>query len=75
MPTLFRSNDCRVMMYSSDHLPPHVHILMRDGRDCTVDLLTLAISGHVAEREIRAALAWIVAEQGALLNEWRRYNP
>lgn len=75
MPTLFRSDDCRVMMYPNDHLPPHVHVLMRDGRDCTVDLVTLAINGRVQAREIRVALAWIAAEQANLLNEWQRYNP
>jgi hypothetical protein len=63
------------MMYPDDHPPPHVHVFMRDGRDCTVDIATLEINGRIAEREIRDALAWIESERSVLLNEWRRYNP
>ncbi|MGE4126185.1 MAG: DUF4160 domain-containing protein [Pusillimonas sp.] len=43
-------------MYLDGHPPPHVHVKLRDGRDCTVDLDDLSIKGRVAEREIREAL-------------------
>ena len=74
MPTLHRFSDCRVVMYIGDHPPPHVHVLLRDGRDCTVDMETLEIKGKVAERDIRDALAWLNREQSLLSNEWSRYN-
>jgi len=61
-------------MYIGDHPPPHVHILLRDGRDCTVDLETMRISGKVLGREVRDALVWIAKENPFLLNEWLRYN-
>lgn len=54
---------------------PHVHVKLRDGRDCTIDLDSLEINGRIAEREIREALAWIKFNQAFLLNEWRRNNP
>ncbi len=44
-------------MYFDDHPPPHAHIKLRDGRDCTVDLADYRIKGRLAEREIREALA------------------
>lgn len=75
MPTLQRFADCRVVMYIDDHPPPHVHIFLRDGRDCTVDLETMQISGKVVVREVRDALAWMAKESAFLLNEWLRYNP
>ncbi|WP_424220693.1 DUF4160 domain-containing protein [Azovibrio sp.] len=45
-------------MYLDDHPPPHVHVKLKDGRDCTVDLDDFAIKGRVTEREICDALAW-----------------
>ena len=75
MPTLQRFDSCRVLMYFDDHPPPHVHVRLRDGRDCTVGLDTFEINGRIAEREIRAALDWIKSRQKDLLDEWRRNNP
>ncbi|HBF24654.1 MAG TPA: DUF4160 domain-containing protein [Nitrosomonas sp.] len=62
-------------MYLNDHPPPHAHVKLRDGRECTVDLDNLAIKGRVTEREIREALAWIEASRDLLFDEWRRNNP
>ncbi|MBK7423596.1 MAG: DUF4160 domain-containing protein [Propionivibrio sp.] len=75
MATLQRFDSCRVLMYLDDHPPPHVHVKLRDGRDCTIDLESFEIRGRVAEREIRDALAWIKTEKTNLLIEWRRSNP
>ena len=75
MPTLQRFDGCRVLMYPDDHPPPHVHIKLSDGRECTVDIDSFEIKGRVAEREIREAMAWIASNQAQLLYEWRRYNP
>ena len=75
MPTLQKFPDCRVLMYFSDHPPPHVHVVKSDGRDCIVEIETLLIVGKLASREIRGALQWIGSEQLFLLKEWRRCNP
>ena len=75
MPTLQRFPASRVLMYADDHLLPHVHIKLSDGRECTVDIATLEIKGRIAAREIRDELAWIVANQELLDGEWQRYNP
>jgi len=75
MARLQRFDSCRVLMYLDDHPPPHVHVKLRDGRDCTIDLESFEIKGRVAEREVRDALAWIKSKKTDLLIEWRRNNP
>lgn len=72
MSTLQRFDSSRVVMYLDDHPPPHVHVKLRDGRDCTVDLDSFEIKGRVAEREIREALAWIKTHQAVLQHQWQR---
>lgn len=75
MPTLHRFSDSRVLMYLGDHPPPHVHVVLRDGRDCIVEIESLLVIGKLAGREIRDALNWIEDEKTFLLTEWQRYNP
>lgn len=74
MPTLQRFPDCRVLMYIGDHPPPHVHVVMSDGRDCIVEIETLLVVGKLAAREIREALKWIERERAFLIGEWLRYK-
>ena len=35
----------RVLMFAGDHLLAHVHVQLRDGRECTVELKSLTIIG------------------------------
>ena len=65
----------RVVMYAGDHLLAHVHVQLRDGRECTVELDSLAIVGRIAAREIRDELSWIESNRAWLHQEWRRLNP
>jgi len=62
-------------VYTDDHPPPHVHVKLRDGRECTVDLNNFEIKGRIAEREIREILSWIESNRGFLFDEWQRYSP
>ncbi len=72
MSTLARFDNTRVVMYQDDHPPPHVHVKLRDGRDCTVDLHNFSLKGRVTAREIREALNWIKANQIWLEDQWKR---
>ena len=46
-------------MYAGDHLPPHFHVLMNDGREALVEISTLAVMrGSVPARELTDALTW-----------------
>ena len=75
MPVLQRFPASRVLLYAGDHLLPHVHVKLRDGRECTVDIDSLEIQGRITVREIREELDWIESHRAFLLGEWRRYNP
>lgn len=75
MPVLQYFDNAQVRMYFDDHPPPHVHVKLRDGRECTVDLDGFAVKGRVAAREIREALVWIETNRDFLFDEWRRNNP
>jgi len=75
MPVINKFSASRVVMYAGDHLFAHVHIQLRDGRECTVELDSLTIVGRIALREIRAELLWIESNRSWLHEEWRRLNP
>ncbi len=62
-------------MYAGDHLLPHVHVQLTDGRECTVALDRLVIVGRIAAREIKDELRWIESNRNWLHEEWKRYNP
>lgn len=75
MPVMHKFSASRVVMYAGDHLLAHVHVQLRDGRECTVELDSLTIVGRIASREIREELSWIVSNRVWLHEEWRRLNP
>lgn len=75
MPVLHKFSASRVVMYAGDHLPAHVHVQLRDGSECTVELESLTIVGRIAAREIREELQWIESSRAWLHGEWRRLNP
>lgn len=75
MPALHKFSASRVVMYAGDHLLAHVHVQLRDGRECTVEFDSLTIVGRIAAREIREELQWIASNRAWLHGEWRRLNP
>ena len=75
MPTLQHFDNARVVMYLDDHPPPHVHVRLRDGRECTVEIDSLEVNGRIVQREIREALVWVEANRVFLHDEWRRCCP
>ena len=75
MPVMHRFPSTRVVLYAADHRPAHVHVQLRDGRECTVELGSMAIVGRVHARDIREELAWIQAHSAWLRAEWDRLNP
>ena len=59
MPTLKRFSGSCIVLHAGDHLLPHVHVKRKDGRDCAVDIDSLAVKERISEREIRSELKWI----------------
>jgi hypothetical protein len=75
MPVMHKFSASRMVMYAGDHLLAYVHVQLRDGRECTVELDGLTIVGRIAAREIREELSWIVLSRVRLHEQWRRLNP
>ena len=75
MPTLYRFGNCVIRMYTNDHLPPHFHIGMNDGRECLVEIGTLKLlAGRINRREIAEPLAWTQENHAALNKAWEELN-
>jgi hypothetical protein len=75
MSVLERFAQSRVVMSTGDHPPAHVHVQLRDGRDCRIDLHSLTVEGTVAPRDIREERLWIASNRERLRAQWRRLNP
>ena len=75
MPVMNKFSTSRVVMYAGEHLLAHVHVQLRDGRECTVELESLTIIGRISARAIRDELSWIESKRAWLYQEWRRLNP
>lgn len=76
MPTLARLPNATLTMYAADHLPPHFHVRMNDGREALVELATLTVlAGSIPKRELATALAWAAANQALLHAKWKELNP
>ena len=77
MPTLVRLPDCTLAMYAADHLPPHFHVRLNDGREALVEIAGLVVlqSNKCSRRELALALAWAGVNQALLETRWKELNP
>ncbi|WP_295466565.1 DUF4160 domain-containing protein [uncultured Pseudomonas sp.] len=76
MPTLARLPNCTIALYAADHLPPHFHVRMQDGREALVQISDLSVlSGRIARRELAPALAWAANNRALLCSKWKELNP
>lgn len=76
MGTLFRIGSWRIMIYTHDHAPSHVHLVGPDGRakialNCPDGPLALIDSRGIDAGTLKNALDQIQAELVALCREWR----
>lgn len=63
-------------MYAGDHLPPHFHVRMNDGREALVVIETLTVlAGTIKPRELAEAVAWAHGNRPALIQKWQELNP
>lgn len=63
-------------MYAGDHLPPHFHVRMTDGREALIVIKTMAIlSGAIKPRELSEALLWAQDNRAVMMQKWKELNP
>ena len=75
MPTIQRFDFFKVEIRYRDHLPPHVHVLARDGREVLVDIEELTVTGNIARHELGSVLEWMHTNRAMLKEQWKRYHP
>lgn len=73
MPTLHRLPNCKIEIRTRDPLPPHVHVLLNDGREVLVHLEDgkLVMRQRVRRLEISEALDWIAARAPELIERFK----
>lgn len=80
MGTVVNIDGIRVFVWSSDHNPPHVHVMHKgEGWEITVTIGDTARAigikhGAPSNRRIREAVALVAAHLEACNEEWRRCN-
>lgn len=76
MPTLARLTQSTINMYAGDHLPPHFHVRMNDGREALVVIASLELlRGAIPSRELAEPMNWARANVELLDLKWKELNP
>lgn len=76
MPTVLNENGVKVVIYTHDHPPPHVHCKVGNG-EVVINLEPVSIrevKGAKAN-EVKKALKVVEANQDFLLSKWYEINP
>ena len=64
-----------VRVNTSDHRPPHVHVVMSDRRDALVDLTTLSVTSRTLRvTDISEAMDWIKANRAYATQIFKECN-
>lgn len=76
MPTIFRFRGLRVVIYTNDHRPPHVHVI-GPGREARIALGDererpwLMSNEGLSRRQAAAALLKVSENRDLLIQRWR----
>ena len=72
MPTLLRINGFRVVIYTADHEPMHVHVINAEGEAVIVigRKARLIRSGGMKDKSIQNALEIVQHNAGMLAEAW-----
>lgn len=75
MPTVLRSGGLRLVVYTNDHPPAHVHVL-GPGWVVVVNLIGPSVREMIncSEREAREVLRLITENRDELMDAWRRIH-
>jgi hypothetical protein len=80
MPTVIRQDGFRIVIYTNDHLPAHVHVIKANA-EIRIQLGSegespqlLTIDGDISNKEVAKALYLVKEHQIELLNKWREIH-
>ena len=72
MPTIFRRDGFRIVLYPDDHEPIHVHV-KKAGSEVKVNAVTLklmSIKGAVSNKDVRKAIKMVAENQSLISQKW-----
>jgi len=67
-------NKYRLEIREDDHLPMHAH-LVGGSVDVLINLQTLVCTGAFPRGLRNEVMAWVVANQDELIEEWKKWHP
>jgi hypothetical protein len=79
MPTVLRFKGFRVVIYTNDHWPPHIHVIGA-GREARIALggvgqwPSIVTNEGLSRRELAAALVEIDRNRELLIERWREIH-
>jgi hypothetical protein len=77
MPTIFRQDGFRIVIFPNDRLPPHVHVF-KSGAEVKIELVSepsvLSVEGKIGNKDLVKALNLVVEHQSELLEKWREIH-
>lgn len=78
MPTVLRAHGLRVVIYTDDHPPPHVHVIgageTKIALDETASAVVVVWTVGASFAEARRALRLVQEERMMLLERWNRIH-
>lgn len=76
MPTIARNDEFRFAIYPRDHNPPHTHVILSDGTEYRINLLSGDFLDHpLPSRSVRRRIMDIYNENlERLWEEWEKYH-
>ena len=76
MPTLLRINGFRVVIYTTDHVPMHVHVISADG-EAVIEIgrkACLIRAGGMKDKAIQEALVIVQDHAEMLAEAWEKIH-
>jgi hypothetical protein len=80
MPTVYRKEGFKFVIYPGDHIPPHIHVIKAGGQARIKigengEAASLAwVNDKMNDRDAFKALKLVQEFQSFLLEKWRRIN-
>lgn len=71
MGTIFIFRNIRIVIYSNDHLPPHIHAISPDGEaKIDLDSLECFFSRGYTRRDLKMILNFVAEKKEVLQEAW-----
>jgi len=73
--TIIRQGGYRVVIFSNDHEPPHVHVF-KGGAEAIIELVPIQIRENyrMSRRQLRTALQIVLDNEELLIGAWREIH-